>query len=173
MPLVGTDVPEFSHVGFVVNSRGGTDVLESAAWMVDANHVAYSAWLNGAQTTNIVLENPDASVSENGTVGVGISWSKLNKCLANAGIGWAVATLIAATCGVACATAVLCLPCAVFILGYTSGGSQPASVRHSPDMWSCSVLWGKAGWPSWMVSGRPSRRLSATARFMLLVTRNQ
>lgn len=120
VPLVGTDVPEFSKVTFV--KRGNTtDVYEMVAQMAGPDQVHFQMWRNGSAVEDLVITNPDPDAELGGVVQAGLSWSRLNYCLSNIGINWAVLAIISVVCAAACATMVGCAPCIAAMAGWTSG----------------------------------------------------
>jgi hypothetical protein len=117
IPLLGTDLAAVSAVTFV-HLDGPTTVHELVAAMTDDAHVAIEAWEDGVQTINTVLQEPEDSGA---AMSRGLSWSKLNSCLANAGISWAIIAVIGVACAAACATVVACGSCIAVAAGFTSG----------------------------------------------------
>ncbi|WP_263119598.1 hypothetical protein [Cellulomonas sp. RIT-PI-Y] len=92
--------------------------------------MAFRMWADGVLVQDLTLLDPEAEVSSAEVVPVGLSWKKLNNCLNQIGINWAVLAVISVACSAACATMVACAPCIAVAAGWT-GGSIGACVKHA------------------------------------------
>lgn len=119
VPLIGTAIPDLSAIT-LVHSAGESVLTEVVATMVDRDHVAVAVWENGTQTVNSVIENRGEEAATPSPVR-GVDWTKLNSCLAGAGISWAIIAVIGVVCAAACATVVACGSCIAVAAGFTSG----------------------------------------------------
>ena len=125
VPLVGTNLPEMTKVVYVVVD-GRTVTMEYAAGILDDANARIQVWQDGALIQDAQVYDPAQDTDGSGSataVQVGLNWSKVNKCLTNAGLStWIAGTLVAA-CSLACAlTAGLgCIGCLAAATGFGAG----------------------------------------------------
>ena len=126
--LRGTNAPEMSRVSYVY-AGGKLEVIETASRMLDANNVSLKAWTDGQLLKNVVISRASPAASSASVQNVGLSWSKLNACLASAGVSWWVLAALSVLCGAACFTIVLCAECIAAETGWLGGMASACVYR--------------------------------------------
>lgn len=131
VPMRGTNLAEMTKVVYAIEGQQ-TTILEYAAGVIDQSHARLAVWQDGAQVRDVEIYDPAQDTvggARDGATALnaGFSWSKLNRCLLNAGVSqWIIITLTAA-CGLTCALTagtgcILCLAAATGFGAGTIGG---------------------------------------------------
>lgn len=125
VPLSGTDIPEMTKVVYVYDGHT-TSTFEMVSNLTDAAHAQFQMWQDGVSLKSVELYDPNLDTANaSGTVVVqaGFSWSKLNKCLSNAGISAWIVALVGSACAVGCAitAGAGCVACVVGVAGFAGG----------------------------------------------------
>lgn len=125
VPLVASDLESHSGVAAVTGDNGQTAFLEIAMTPLASNAGRVQIWRDGQAVINKIVNNDGQEITESqlaparvtAIVQAGLSWSRLNSCLSNAGIAaWVIAGL-ALFCSLPCATIVGCIPCVGAAIG--------------------------------------------------------
>ncbi|MED4019164.1 hypothetical protein [Sutcliffiella cohnii] len=124
LPILSPDFHEISNLAIHFKNPGKVDsYAELHVKRSDSNTFQLTYFKDGEEISNKVTEETFTTAKEyresleDSFSTLGLNWGDFLRCLGLPGV---VGMELAAICGVACATAVLCIPCAVMVLGFSS-----------------------------------------------------